>query len=122
MDSKIIGNRIKNLRENLDLTQKELAQKLGLKGDTAIANYEAGYSIPKDEIKLKMCEIFNCSLDYLMCKSDIRNPKEIEIDTDKIKLGLSTKDYENITNTQIKQIEELAKVVLKDNLKKDKKN
>ena len=68
-----IGNRIKFLREDLGLKQKDLALKLGLKGETAIANYEAGYSIPKDEIKLKMCEIFNCSLDYLMCKTDIRN-------------------------------------------------
>lgn len=68
-----IGNRIKFLRENLGLKQKDLALKLGLKGETAIANYEAGYSIPKDEVKLKMCEIFDCSLDYLMCKTDIRN-------------------------------------------------
>lgn len=67
-----IGNRIKFLREDLGLKQKDLAIRLGLKGETAIANYEAGYSIPKDEIKLKMCEIFDCSLDYLMCKSDIR--------------------------------------------------
>lgn len=70
---KKIGNRIKTLREDLNLTQKELALKLGLNGETAVANYEAGYSIPKDEIKLKMCELFNCSMDYLMCNSDIRN-------------------------------------------------
>lgn len=70
-----IGNRIKHLRENHGYTQKKLATKLGLKGETAIANYESGYSIPKDEIKLKMCEIFNCTLDYLMCKSDDLNSK-----------------------------------------------
>lgn len=65
-----IGNRIKHLRETNGYTQKKLATKLGLKGETAIANYESGYSIPKDNVKLKMCEVFNCSLDYLMCKSD----------------------------------------------------
>lgn len=117
---KKIGERIKKLREGLDLTQKELAQKIGLKGDTAIANYESGYSIPKDEIKFKMCELFNCTIDYLLCNSDIRNPENIEIDSDKIKIGLSTNDYENITDEQRKQIEEFAKYVLKDN-KKDKK-
>lgn len=68
-----IGNRIKFLRESEGFTQKDLALKLGLKSETAIANYEAGYSVPKDNIKLKLCEIFNCSLDYLMCKTDIRN-------------------------------------------------
>lgn len=76
LDKKIIGNRIKYLRENEKLTQKDLAIKLGLKGETAIANYEAGYSIPKDEIKFKMCELFNCSIDYLLGKSDIRNTED----------------------------------------------
>lgn len=76
LDKKIIGNRIKYLRENEKLTQKDLATKLGLKGETAIANYEAGYSIPKDEIKFKMCELFNCSIDYLLGKSDIKNSED----------------------------------------------
>lgn len=70
-----IGNRIKHLREANGYTQKNLAAKLGLKGETAIANYESGYSIPKDEIKLKMCEVFNCTLDYLMCKSNEQKSK-----------------------------------------------
>lgn len=69
-----IGQRIKKLRENCGYTQKDLATKLNLKSETAIANYETGYSIPKDSVKLKMCEIFNCSLDYLMCKTDIKTP------------------------------------------------
>lgn len=71
--------RIKQMRLEKNWTQKDLSKKLGLKNDTAIANYEAGYSTPKDDIKLKMCEIFNCSLDYLMGKSDIRNPEKINI-------------------------------------------
>lgn len=68
--------RIKQMRLDNNWTQKDLAQKLGLKNDTAIANYEAGYSIPKDEIKLKMCELFNCSIDYLMGKSDFKSKLE----------------------------------------------
>lgn len=71
-----IGNRIKTLRETMGYTQRELAIKLGLKGETAIANYEAGYSIPKDPIKLELCHIFSCSLDYLMCKSNIRDAEK----------------------------------------------
>ena len=75
-EKNIIGNRIKFLRESEGLTQKELAVKLGLKGETAVANYESGYSLPKDEVKLKMCELFNCTLDYLMCKSDYKTVEE----------------------------------------------
>lgn len=77
MEDKInIGKRIKKLREETGYTQKDLAIKLGLNSETAIANYESGYSSPKDEIKLKLCEIFNCSLDYLMCRTDKRTIEE----------------------------------------------
>lgn len=69
-----IGARIKFLRNEMGLTQEQLANKLpSVKGKSSIANYENGSNFPGDEVKLKMCEIFNCSLDYLMCKSDIRN-------------------------------------------------
>jgi len=75
-DMKLIGKRIKQLRLELNLTQEELAQKIvSVKGKSSIANYESGSNLPSDEVKIKMCEIFNCSLDYLMCKSNIRNPE-----------------------------------------------
>ncbi len=89
---KLTGFRIKKMRLNNSWTQKDLAKKLGLKNDTAIANYEAGYSVPKDEIKLKMCELFNCTMDYLMGKSDFKakedeleNYLNVEIKNDLIK-------------------------------------
>lgn len=68
--------RIKQMRLDNGWTQKDLAKKLGLKNDTAIANYEAGYSTPKDDIKMKMCEVFDCSMDYLMGKSEFKTEKE----------------------------------------------
>ena len=68
-----IGVKIKKMRLEKEWTQKELASALGLKNETAIANYESGYSVPKDEVKLKLCDIFNCSMDYLMGKSNYKN-------------------------------------------------
>lgn len=68
--------RIKQMRLDKGWTQKDLAKMLGLKNDTAIANYEAGYSTPKDDIKSKMCELFDCSMDYLMGESNFRNVKD----------------------------------------------
>lgn len=76
---KQVGARIKQLRIELDLTQEQLADKLeSVKGKSSIANYENGSNFPSDEVKIQMCNIFNCSLDYLMCKSDIRNPEELK--------------------------------------------
>lgn len=117
----MLGLRIKQLREELKLNQEELARKLNISPST-IAMYETNRRQPNYEILENLSNIFGCSLDYLLGKSDIRNPENIEIDTDKIKIGLSTKDYENITDEQKKQIEDFAKFVLKDNLKnKDNK-
>lgn len=114
----ILGKRIESERIRLGLNQIELAKKLNLSSSASISQYESGDRIPSDDIKLKMCEIFNCSLDYLMGKSDIRNTEKADLD--KLQIGLSTKDYSNISDEQLKQIEDFAKFVLKDN-KKDTK-
>lgn len=68
-----VGERIKKMRLEKNWTQKDLALHLGLKNDTAIANYESNYSIPKDDIKYKLCEIFDCTMDYLMGNSYYKN-------------------------------------------------
>lgn len=73
-----VGERIKRMRLEKGWTQKDLALHLGLKNDTAIANYESNYSIPKDEIKYKLCELFDCTMDYLMGNSIYKNYNEFE--------------------------------------------
>lgn len=69
----ILSVRIKKLRTELGLTQEELALKLGLKGKSSIANYESNKITPSDEVKYKMCEVFDCTMDYLMGKSEFKN-------------------------------------------------
>lgn len=67
-------NRIKTLREELKMTQQELANKLdGAK--STIAMYENETRKPSLEVLVSLSEIFNCSIDYILCKSDIRNPE-----------------------------------------------
>lgn len=115
-------NRIKELRTENNWSQAELANRLQC-AMSSIAMYEKEERKPSLEVLVKLSEIFDCSIDYILCKSDIRNPEtEIDFDPDKLRIGLSKKDYENITEEQIKQIEELAKVILKDNLKDKKKD
>ena len=112
----MLGTRIKLLREELGLKQEDLAKKLSV-SPSAIGMYERNLREPNNELILKIANFFNVSVDYLLGKSDIRNP-EIEIDKDKINIGLSTKDYKPPTKEQQEKIEEFAKFVLKDNLKK----
>jgi transcriptional regulator with XRE-family HTH domain len=74
----ILGKRIELERTRLGLNQIELAKKLNLSSSASISQYEKGDRVPSDDIKLKMAEIFNCSLDYLLGKSEIRNPDELK--------------------------------------------
>ena len=76
----ILGKRIELERTRLGWSQITLAKKLSLSSSASISQYESGDRIPSDDIKLKMTELFNCTMDYLMGKSDIRNPEKIDID------------------------------------------
>lgn len=114
-------NRLKYLREEKSMLQEDLAKVLEVSQKT-ISNYETGERDMSTETLTKLSEYFNVSIDYLLGKSNIRNPEKVEIDTNKLYIGLSTNDYENITDKQKEQITELAKLILKDNLKnKDNK-
>lgn len=65
-------NRIKMLREEKNITQEDLAIKLELsKG--VISLYENEIRKPSLKILEKLSSIFNCSIDYILCKSDVRN-------------------------------------------------
>ena len=107
-------DRLIKLRKELNLTQEELAQKIGYTR-TAISAWEIGRNEPSNTDTIKLAEYFGVSTDYLLGKSDIRNPNGEDLD--KLQIGLSTKEYKNISDEQLKQIEDFAKYVLKDNKK-----
>ena len=107
----ILGKRIELERIRLGLNQIELAKKLNLSSSASISQYEKGDRVPGDDIKLKMCEIFNCSLDYLLGKSDIRNPEELKNVKFANATGLDTAglDKEDLEELQ-RQIEYMKKL------------
>lgn len=71
----ILGNRIKKERKTLGISREDLAKKLGV-SYSAIAMYEQGNREPNNELLLKMCELFDCTIDYLMGKSNYRTTYE----------------------------------------------
>lgn len=62
-------NRIKELRLSSNFTQTQIAEKIGV-NQTAIGKYERGEIEPNFLILKKLCEIFQCSVDYLIGFSD----------------------------------------------------
>lgn len=69
-----IRERIKELRKMYGYTQESLAKSLGLNAKSSIANYENGSNSPSDEIKFKMCKLFDCTMDYLMGLTNVKEP------------------------------------------------
>lgn len=59
--------RLKLLRKKKGITQKKLAEKLGY-GYTAICNYESKRNEPNIRDLIKLADVFDVSLDYLVCR------------------------------------------------------
>ena len=65
-------NRIKKLREEFGYTQQDLANKLN-GSKSVIGLYENEMRKPSLEILVKLSEILDCSIDYILCKTNIKN-------------------------------------------------
>ena len=59
MDMKVIGKRLRELRGNL--SRKKVADIIGV-SVSALAMYECGERIPRDEVKIKIAELYGKSV------------------------------------------------------------
>lgn len=64
-----VGNKIAELRKKNNLTQFELADKLGISFQ-AVSNWERGNSMPDISKLPELAGIFNTSVDEIVCKSN----------------------------------------------------
>lgn len=97
-DLKKIGKRIKTERKNHPnkYNQTNFGRKLkdykenGFNRDT-VASWEKGEALPDIDVLLKMCEIFNCELGYLLCEFDTKTRINADIQKE---TGLSEESIE----------------------------
>jgi len=85
-----IAERIKYLREQLGLTQADLARKLDLTR-SSINGWEMGLSIPSTPLLVELSKTFHVSVDYLLgleresvLHIDHLSPKEVAVLVDLI--------------------------------------
>ena len=71
--------RIRNLREDRDLTQKQIAEVLDLT-QRSYSRYENADSMMPIDILIKIADFYGVSVDYLLERTDIRKqyPKKRE--------------------------------------------
>ena len=71
----MLGNRIRERREHKRLLQKEVANYVGV-SQQAVARWEKGETEPDSETLIKLAELFECSVDYLLGRTNISTPIE----------------------------------------------
>lgn len=65
---KTLSLKVRTLREAAEMTQEDLAKRLGLK-PPAISKWERGLAYPSTETLVRLAEIFGCTTDELLGRS-----------------------------------------------------
>lgn len=114
-------NRIKELREEIGFTQQNLADKLGGAKST-VAMYENETRKPSMKVLIKLSDIFHCSIDYILGKSDVKQIGEKTNSWSLEDIGFDIKNYVPPTEAQKEQIKSLIEIILKENEKNSDEN
>lgn len=103
-------NRLKFLRTEKGESLEKIAKYLNVTVQT-ISNYENEKRDMAPDTLIKLANYFNVTTDYLLCKSDIRNPEELKKVPFANANGLNTKglDEEDLLELQ-KQIDYIKKL------------
>ena len=121
MNSKTIGDAIRNERKKCNITQKELAERLGVSA-SMIAQYETGKRKPKLETMRKLAEALGVPMGYLVANWSDYSTSEIITDlkedsrTDHLnrQARLIARYYEELNalgqSKAIEQVEMLTKI------------
>lgn len=66
-------NRIKDLREDLDLTQEKVAKAIGIT-QRKYSYIETGKQLVTEDILRQLAEFYNTSVDYILKMTDEKKP------------------------------------------------
>ncbi len=93
----MIGERLRDLRDEHELTQVKVAKLLGV-SQAAYQRYESGDRAVPDEVKIFLAQYYNVTIDYLLGKTNDRASAIIsDLDNKKVK-------YADLTAAQKKMI------------------
>ncbi len=105
-------NRLRELRIENGYLQSDVAKVIN-KSDRVVGFYESGERDPNSETWKILADFYNVSIDYLMGKSDIRNPQKIQLDDMEIAFASGIKGLN-------KENQEIAKNIIEGLLAKQK--
>ena len=104
----VFGDRLKNLREEKGITQKDLGKVINI-SDRVIGYYESNDRFPKDENILKMlADYFDVSVDYLVGRISLTPPQSELVAEAKASYNLNV---EGLPVEAIKKIQEYIELI-----------
>ena len=105
------SERLKDLRKQAELTQVEVAEKLGI-SQPAYASWERGIKKPTQENLVKIAQVLNVSVDYLVGNSEERTDEldNIELLFRMNSKGLTEEEKEIFKKELIEFMEERKKL------------
>lgn len=113
-------NRIYELRQQKNLTQKELAKKLNI-NHSVLSRIETNERPIKDDELLKIADFFNVSTDYLLGRSSNPNPSHktsdnFDDDFQRPEIKILARKAKSLTPEQLKAVQAVI-----DSYERDKK-
>lgn len=81
------GDKLKMLRTGQNLTQQQLATRLGVQ-KSVVSYYESGERTPSTDVLIKLARVFHTTIDYLL---DVKRERVIDAS------GLSESDIAAVT-------------------------
>lgn len=111
-------NRIKELRIEKRLLQSDVAKYIG-KSERIVGFYEKGERDPNTDTLLKLSELFDVSVDYILGKSDSKDSKTVNLNDIDIAFASGIRGLNKENQETLKNIMEglLAKQELEDDEK-----
>lgn len=106
----MFGDRLKELREDMGLTQEQLSIRLDITRQQ-LSNYETNKYQPSFDILIRISDFFNVSLDYLLCRT--KQKENIIIDNEIILEVLNDRNKKKIVIELCKSLNDF-KITKKD--------
>lgn len=132
MNTKKMGNFIKQLRKEKNISRRELANKCYLESEKAVGDWENGNAIPDIEKLQTLSNVFSISIDEILDgeRHESKNFLDIYIKADNQKMielcNDKTVDYFGINREQeikiIKRVDKLLKIRLNDSFSNNEEN
>lgn len=108
----MFGKRLKLLRTEQSLSQKDIAEKFNISAST-IGMYEQGRRDPDTEFVTKIAHFFGVTTDYLLGKSDNPSPQQLIIPEELkgVRVAFHRGEFEDLTQDEVDALAVIARTL-----------